>query len=248
MAVRNANAALRIAVLECDHKLTTEFGSYGEILEKWLYRASHAVQHPLEIDAVLISGARTFPAGILNQFANLELATSVESDLPWIRKLLEFTSSVVSHARIMLVGICFGHQLVAKAIGGEVRQREGGFKLGLVPTQLSEFGKQLFEQSDYIPNAHDVVARPPTVVESTNVEMLGRSQDGDNHGFYAPKKLITLQGHPEFNRAIMGSVLEISRGDLGDAAYNEAKTQLHADGDGDHAARILSKVLIKDLM
>lgn len=35
-AVRNLNATLGIAVLECDHKLTTQFGKYGETFENGL--------------------------------------------------------------------------------------------------------------------------------------------------------------------------------------------------------------------
>jgi GMP synthase-like glutamine amidotransferase len=59
---------------------------------------------------------------------------------------------------------------------------------------------------------HNAVSRPLIVVESTQVEILGESRDDDNHGFYDPKKTIVVQGHPEFNKAIMESFIYIGRG------------------------------------
>jgi len=59
---------------------------------------------------------------------------SVNDDsLPWVRQLLEFIRAV--HAeRQPMVGLCFGHQAVAKALGGEVVRNAAGWGLGTAPT------------------------------------------------------------------------------------------------------------------
>jgi GMP synthase-like glutamine amidotransferase len=59
---------------------------------------------------------------------------SVNDDsLPWVRQLLEFIRAV--HAeRQPMVGLCFGHQAVAKALGGEVVRNAAGWSLGTAPT------------------------------------------------------------------------------------------------------------------
>jgi len=59
---------------------------------------------------------------------------SVNDDsLPWVRQLMEFIRAV--HAeRQPMVGLCFGHQAVAKALGGEVVRNAAGWGLGTAPT------------------------------------------------------------------------------------------------------------------
>ncbi len=64
-------------------------------------------------DAYLITGS---PAGVYD-------------DLPWIPKLTAFLRAAKGHAK--LVGICFGHQIMAEAFGGRVEKSEKGWGVGL---------------------------------------------------------------------------------------------------------------------
>jgi GMP synthase-like glutamine amidotransferase len=59
---------------------------------------------------------------------------SVNDDsLPWVGPLLDFIRAVDA-ARQPLIGLCFGHQAVAKALGGEVARHSAGWGLGTAPT------------------------------------------------------------------------------------------------------------------
>ena len=57
-----------------------------------------------------------------------------DGSLPWVRQLLEFIRAVHA-ARQPLVGLCFGHQAVARALGGLVARNAAGWGLGTAPTQ-----------------------------------------------------------------------------------------------------------------
>ncbi len=55
---------------------------------------------------------------------------------PWILKLLE-TIREIDAKKIPTVGICFGHQLIGRALGGEVGKNPGGWGFGISPTHFS---------------------------------------------------------------------------------------------------------------
>jgi GMP synthase-like glutamine amidotransferase len=59
---------------------------------------------------------------------------SVNDDhLPWVGPLLDFIRAVDA-VRQPLVGLCFGHQAVARALGGQVARNAAGWGLGTAPT------------------------------------------------------------------------------------------------------------------
>lgn len=46
------------------------------------------------------------------------------------------------------IGICFGHQIISRALGGECVPNGGIWELGPTPIHLTDIGKQLFGPSD----------------------------------------------------------------------------------------------------
>jgi GMP synthase-like glutamine amidotransferase len=59
---------------------------------------------------------------------------SVNDDhLPWVGQLLDFIRAVDA-VRQPLIGLCFGHQAVARALGGQVARNAAGWGLGTAPT------------------------------------------------------------------------------------------------------------------
>ncbi|PWN29906.1 hypothetical protein BDZ90DRAFT_673 [Jaminaea rosea] len=83
-------------------------------------------------DAILITGS----------------ATSVcdASSTPWMGKLLDFVRHVAEdHPLVRILGVCWGHQAVARAFGGEVEQNEaGGWELGVYDCELNEEGEEVW--------------------------------------------------------------------------------------------------------
>jgi GMP synthase-like glutamine amidotransferase len=57
-------------------------------------------------------------------------AASAYKDIPWINQLVEFVSSIIDkHPKVKIVGICFGHQIVARAMGGQVIKNPLGWEV-----------------------------------------------------------------------------------------------------------------------
>jgi GMP synthase-like glutamine amidotransferase len=68
---------------------------------------------------------------------------SFDSD-PWILNLVSFTKSILAQTRVRLIGVCFGHQIIGRALDIPVGRSEAGWELAVTELQLSEVGKSIF--------------------------------------------------------------------------------------------------------
>ena len=57
---------------------------------------------------------------------------------------MEFTKKVLAQNRVRLVGVCFGHQIIGRALDVKVGRSNDGWEVAVVPVDLTEKGKQLF--------------------------------------------------------------------------------------------------------
>lgn len=70
---------------------------------------------------------------------------------PWIVKLTEFVQKVLlEQDRIRVAGICFGHQIVGRALGGVCDRNEKGWEISITEVNLSEIGKGLFGRNSFV--------------------------------------------------------------------------------------------------
>lgn len=65
-------------------------------------------------------------------------------DAPWIKTLVDFTAEILKQDRIRLIGVCFGHQIIGRAMGVKVGRNEAGWEAAVDHVDLTERGKQLF--------------------------------------------------------------------------------------------------------
>jgi len=65
-------------------------------------------------------------------------------DDPWILKLVEFTKKVLQQDRVRLIGVCFGHQIIGRAMDVKVDRSDRGWEVSVSPVQLTEKGQELF--------------------------------------------------------------------------------------------------------
>lgn len=128
----------------------------------------------------------------------------VYEDLDWIAPLEDFIRDAVTEAR-PLVGICFGHQLIAQALGGKVEKFEGGWALG---RKLYDFGGIDLPLNAW--HQDQVVIAPEGTVTLA-------SNDFCVHAalLYGDRAL-TFQAHPEFGPDMIEG-LAMTRGEsIGD--------------------------------
>jgi GMP synthase-like glutamine amidotransferase len=136
---------------------------------------------PESLEAILITGS----------------SAGVYDDLDWIAPLERFVRAAYE-ARIPMAGICFGHQLIAQALGGTVRKSENGWGIGrhvydVVPGNGVIEGEKIAIAASH----QDQVVEPPagatTILHSTFTPHAGL--------LYANGTALSVQPHPEFTPA-----------------------------------------------
>ena len=101
-------------------------GSYPQMFERMIGAADAAVT----FDTVSLPEGDALPdAGGLEAILITGSAAGVYDDIEWIAPLEQFVRTAHA-AGVPMVGVCFGHQLIAQALGGVVRKSEKGWGLG----------------------------------------------------------------------------------------------------------------------
>ena len=162
---------------------------------------------PDACDAYLISGS---PKGVY------------DTD-PWIAALADFIRAAYA-ANKKLVGICFGHQILAHALGGNAEKSDHGWGLGL--KQFTITGSKPWmpdpptECALYFAHQDQVTALPP------GAERLGSSAFCQNALFAIDDRVLGIQGHPEFSTPMMQQILARADGHVPPEYVSEAERSL----------------------
>lgn len=118
----------------------------------------------------------------------------VYEDIPWIKALLKW---IMENAmRRKMVGICFGHQAVAQALGGKVEKAPVGWGTGVRESRLEgEEALRWFPSGvmRLMYNHHDQV-----MVLPAGAKVFASSTFCPIEGFTIGDNIITFQGHPEY--------------------------------------------------
>jgi GMP synthase-like glutamine amidotransferase len=227
---------MRIGILRTDsvrREFQAEFGDYPEMFRRVLSAAAeeepidfveYDVQHgeyPAalgECDAYLITGSRE----------------SVYDALPWLEPLKAFVRRADA-ARHPLIGICFGHQLIAQELGGVTRAAEQGWAVGAHESKVlsREEWMQPFRPSFRLLSSHkDQVVELPE-----RARLFAASAHCPHGGFTVDHHIITFQGHPEFAKGYSRALMDARRGILGEEVYERGVASLEEELDADAVAR-----------
>jgi len=225
---------MKIGILKTDavrEELVGEFGEYPDMFEALLSQADPDLEfitydveqgeYPLdpdEVDAYLITGSKS----------------SVYEDKDWIRRLEDFVRDIHGRGK-KLVGICFGHQLVAQALGGRTEKSEKGWGVGAHSATFSR-----------LPEWHDgggeafslLVSHQDQVVEpAPGSEVLAGSDFCVNAVCQLGEHILTFQGHPEFVKGYSENLLNIRREMIGEENYSTGMSSLATELDRERVAR-----------
>jgi GMP synthase-like glutamine amidotransferase len=126
--------ALKIGILQADDvlpQLATQYGEYPVMFQQLLQAAN--VRNDISLEFVTYAvNAGIYPSEIdeVDAYILTGSKSSVYEDALWITQLAEFVRVLHSRKK-KLVGICFGHQMVAHALGGYTSLADGGWGLGV---------------------------------------------------------------------------------------------------------------------
>lgn len=169
---------------------------------------------PASLQAALITGS---PAGVYDQ-------------TPWMDPLRAFVRRA-AETKTPLVGVCFGHQVIADALGGDVRKSPKGWGVG---RHTYDVVGQRPWMTDAGPtfslsvSHQDQVIAPPT-----GAQTLAKSAHTDHAMLvYDTAPVMSVQGHPEFGDAFVAALYGARRGkSLSDDLVDRAVESLGAPHD-----------------
>lgn len=126
----------------------------------------------------------------------------------WSRYLAYWLRNVCG-ASVPVLGICYGHQILADAWDGVVNYHPGGREVGTVSIELCETGKRdnllscLPERFlGHVFHAQSVIKLPPAA------RLLAKSDFEPHHAFVIHDNIWGVQFHPEFNAKVMLAYVE----------------------------------------
>ena len=133
---------------------------------------------------------------------------SVYDELDWMLDMEEKIRNAQYQNKPVL-GICFGHQLIAKSFGGQVELNPKGWELGSYPIDLTERGLKSRLLSDF--NNHSVVYESHedcvTVLPENAVELALNNKG--NQAFTIHENMYGVQFHPEFSWEIIKKYVSV---------------------------------------
>ena len=113
----------------------------------------------------------------------------------WIPIVSQLIKDIYDN-KLPIFGVCFGHQLIAQALGGNVEKSTKGWGLGLHTYQINNKTNYMGNLSSEVTLNichQDQVLNPPN-----GATVYAKSDFCENAGFYIKDKVLTMQAHPEF--------------------------------------------------
>lgn len=132
----------------------------------------------------------------------------VTEDADWMQNLAQWLHSVCM-AGVPMLGICFGHQLLAQVLGGQVGEHPGGLEMGTVPVsiQADVSHDPLWRDMPPCFEAHTVHYQSVRRLPAGACAIAGNSHE-PHHAFRWRHNAWGVQFHPEFSRAAMQGYID----------------------------------------
>jgi GMP synthase-like glutamine amidotransferase len=207
---------MTLGLLQCDH-VADEFlgiaGDYDQMFRRWLpadWRVydlpAGQLPAPDACDAWVTTGSRE----------------SVYDDIDWIGRMADLVREIHAAGRTFL-GVCFGHQMMAHALGGKVSKSERGWGVGVHEFQVREREPWMsppLETASLLMSCQDQVEAIPqgAVVMASSAHC--------PVAMFRMGKMWGIQGHPEWEPRYAGALLASRRKRIGEECVDAALATL----------------------
>ncbi|MCV2448071.1 type 1 glutamine amidotransferase [Paracoccus sp. DMF] len=223
---------MRIGILKCGQSpevIRGELGDYDTLFERLLAgRGFEFTSYHVE--------AMAFPASVHDAEGWLLTGSrhGVYEDHAFIPPLEDFIRRAYAE-HVPLVGICFGHQIIAQALGGKVAKHPGGWAIG---PQDYDFDGELVTMNAW--HQDQVQERPP------GATVLAGNDFCENAVLAYDDRALTVQAHPEFGDDFIHGLLDhrakgVVPEPLQDAARARMGGPLHSAGIADRIEHFLKQ-------
>ena len=216
-----------------DGHLADTYGSFGNIFVQlfdrigagWSSQVFHTQlgQYPASFDAfdaVLLTGSRA------DSF----------SDEPWVVELRKQVTALL-RAQKKMVGVCFGHQLIALCMGAPVGRAPQGWGAGRMTYDWhrpdlphSMHRTQISLLASHQDQVHSLPEGATLVASSDFCPVAS---------FTVGQHVFCIQPHPEFEESISAYLLDKRRALLGEDKYHASRQSLEHGHEGEAIARLV---------
>lgn len=219
---------MKLCILDNDHldpAAQPRWHSYGHMTQALLRAAGFAGEvdifiardglYPLDwsaYQAVILTGSRSDAFG----------------DEPWVQTLRDHVSARLDAGQ-KLVGICFGHQLIAHCLGAPVGRAPQGWGVGrtvyewLGPTEVTQGQRDITLLASH---QDQVLALP------AGAKLLARNAHCPVAAYAVGEQVLCVQPHPEFDADYSAYLLETRRERYGPELYERSIAALRPEHDG----------------
>lgn len=224
---------------EVPEPLRADFGPYYKMFERMFDSTGEPFTYEMVTcyDGTPLPDPRTLKGIVLTGSA-----AGVYEDHDWLEPLREFIRAAYAAGTPML-GICFGHQIMADALGGDVRKSEKGWGLGRHEYRVVGRPAFMADAPDTLKIAcshQDQVIVPPA-----EAEVILASDFTPNAGlYYKNGRALSFQPHPEFDDSYARALAELRRGRAPDDVVNTAESSFERQSDSSLVSGYLSRFFI----
>ncbi|ANI14575.1 amidotransferase [Pseudomonas citronellolis] len=220
---------LQICILETDilrPELIDQYTGYG-----WMFQQLFAKQPvPAEFKVYNVVEGH-YPPDSEHYDAYLVTGSKYDSfgDEPWIRKLKDYLLSRYERGD-KLLGVCFGHQLLALLLGGKTERADQGWGVGIHDYRIEEQPQWMQPQLDdltLLVSHQDQVTQLPK-----GARRIASSDFCPNAAYAIGDQVLCFQGHPEFVADYSQAILDLRREIFSEPVYRKGIDSLDREHQG----------------
>jgi len=152
----------------------------------------------------------------------------VYEDKVWIQRLIKFVRQL-DNKKKKLIGICFGHQIMAMACDGMVEKSENGWGVGVAVNRVVSNPEWMSEKRAALnlPVSH----QDQIITVPEDAQIIAESDFCPFFMVQWNDHFLSTQGHPEWNREYSEIILARSKGTIPNQLFQSALSSLHIKSD-----------------
>ena len=199
---------MNIAILQCDdvlEKLRPDYGSY-----------QHMIQHMFDDMEgsfnfeIFNCKQEQYPDDIhdFDLYITTGSKAGAYEDTPWIKQLIEFVRKL-DHQQKKLIGICFGHQIIAIAKNQRVQRSPKGWGIGVAINRIVNTPAWMAKQK---PALNIIVSHRDQIISlPSEARVIVESDFCPYFVVQWNRHFLSIQGHPEWNTNYSRSLMNERR-------------------------------------